>query len=164
MNDCLQGNLSLVTSAATKENVFERAANHQAGHTVGPVSFHDFDPLPILPPCPDGFERMGDDGRISIFKQPFGSEGTIENSPALKCRDRLGKSRVPQGRLKNPSSPRLRRSKRFFRRPCGTGWDTVKPRRSNAGLFFRPRRDPFGTQRFGCTKIEMRPGMTFGSV
>ena len=39
-------------------------------------------------------------GRISIFKQPFGSEGTIENSPAFQCRDRLGKSRVPQGRLK----------------------------------------------------------------
>jgi hypothetical protein len=26
MNDCLQGNLSLVTSAATKEDVFERTA------------------------------------------------------------------------------------------------------------------------------------------
>jgi hypothetical protein len=38
--------------------------------------------------------------RSSIFKQPFGSEGTIENSPALKCRDRLRKRRVPQGRLK----------------------------------------------------------------
>jgi hypothetical protein len=39
-------------------------------------------------------------GRISIFKQPFGSEGTIENSPAFQCRDRLRKRRVPQGRLK----------------------------------------------------------------
>jgi hypothetical protein len=39
-------------------------------------------------------------GRISIFKQAFGSEGTIENSPAFQCRDRLEKRRVPQGRLK----------------------------------------------------------------
>jgi hypothetical protein len=28
-------------------------------------------------------------GRISIFEQPFGSEGTIENSPAFQCRDKL---------------------------------------------------------------------------
>jgi hypothetical protein len=28
-------------------------------------------------------------GRISIFEQAFGSEGTIENSPAFQCRERL---------------------------------------------------------------------------
>src|ERR1017187_7111915 len=36
----------------------------------------------------------------SIFRRPFGSEGTIENGPAFQRRDRLEKSRVPQGRLK----------------------------------------------------------------
>ena len=43
------------------------------------------------------------------FEPVFCSEGTIENSAALKCRDRLEKRRVPLGRLKqNPSLPRLR--------------------------------------------------------
>jgi hypothetical protein len=50
--------------------------------------------------CQVSYFFMDCRGRISIFKQPFGSEGTIENSPAFQCRDRLGKSRVPQGRLK----------------------------------------------------------------
>jgi hypothetical protein len=29
------------------------------------------------------------EGRTSIFEQAFGSGGTIENSPAFQCRDRL---------------------------------------------------------------------------
>jgi hypothetical protein len=75
--------------------------------------FYDFNLIPILPPCPDGFERK-DDGRISIFKQPFGSEGTIETSPAFQCRDRLGKPRVPQGRLKEPVFAKAATRQTFF--------------------------------------------------
>ena len=58
--------------------------------------FYDFNLIPILPPCPDGFERK-DDGRISIFKQPFGSEGTIENSPAFSMPGQVGKIPSPAG-------------------------------------------------------------------
>jgi len=34
------------------------------------------------------------------FEQAFGSEGTIENSPAFQCRETVWKNRVPQGRQK----------------------------------------------------------------
>jgi hypothetical protein len=51
--------------------------------------------------CPEaGVNAQKRAGRLSIFEQPFGSKGTIENSPASQCRARLEKPRVPQGRLK----------------------------------------------------------------
>jgi hypothetical protein len=31
-----------------------------------PVSFHVFDLMPIRPPCPDGFERIGDNRQIRM--------------------------------------------------------------------------------------------------
>jgi hypothetical protein len=83
-------------------------------------------------------------GRISIFKQAFGSEGTIENSPAFQW-GQVGKTPSPAGTAEK---------KRLFKRPSGTCCDTVKPRRSNAELLSKC---PFGTQRIGLSKIEVRP-------
>jgi hypothetical protein len=54
--------------------------------------------------CPEAVVNAQKRRGFSISDQPFGSEGTIENSPAFQCRDRLGKSRVPQGRLKDNGS------------------------------------------------------------
>jgi hypothetical protein len=90
-------------------------------------------------------------GRISIFEQAFGSGGTIENSPAFQCRDRLEKRRVPQGRLKKNA---------FSGVLAGLVTLPSNPGVQTPGYFSRRGGIPSGHSVFGCPKIEMLSDQT----
>jgi hypothetical protein len=83
--------------------------------------------------------------RISIFEPVFCSEGTIENSPAFQCRDRLEERRVPQGRLKRNA---------IFSRPCGTRLQYRQtPAFKRRAIFKMSLQDMVFSN---CTKTEIR--------